>query len=764
MAPSLNDDSPPSTIDEAFTENNLQPFFVLQKGSSRKSDGKSSGTGRTRRIDLSSASPKNSANIEDEKEDENMNLRMEAFEFVWSKIESTIKDVLRVINTNVFSKIQTWVHQSFDTIRSLGTPEFPEATQSFPIITDANSKRLFTGLVLTKNMEFVDDLLTFEELGKHLKYQGCHVANLSSLDFTPKNGVGGCLRSLLRQFLMSSLDPADISILASWYREENCNNPVVVIIDDIERCCGSVLSDFILMLSEWVIKIPVILIMGVATTLDAPRNILPSNALRCLCPFEFTLGTPAERMDAVVEAVLVKPCSGFIIGHKVAVFMRNYFVSQDGTLTSFIRALKIACTQHFYTEPLSVILLEFASEEDNLVLEIERHGLSPEVIWKHVFELPSCQRVKLNKPTSESLAHAFSELKRSQNQWRAVVLCLYVTGKGEKVRLLDLFCEAIDPESYNQGEFDTNMKAEKDPVLSSSQIKGHVICKAVRLVSLSSIRDLSTAQLGNLLKIWENLTVGIPEVIFAGSFSVLVLAFLLAPTFINGRELKIPGYSNRKINGKVKELLSLLNVEDGKSSKKDLTVTPRRHTSRIQLNIEKDSKSLSDKAANLIECMVRDYMHPTECIPFHEIFCFKDVDKLRLALIGDPRRRIQVDLLEFQKLLCCRCCTSSSNALLPSMHDTSIMYKLAQEHGDLINLHDWYQSFKSIVLCPNSKRKPRQSPLPKKRKGIKEGESQSEASIQARFCRAVTELQITGLLRMPSKRRPDFAQRVAFGL
>ncbi|KAK8590015.1 hypothetical protein V6N12_024401 [Hibiscus sabdariffa] len=646
MAPSLTDDSLPSTIDEAFTENNLQPFFVLQKGSSGKSDRKSSGTGRARRrIDLSPAPPKNSASLEDEKEDENMNLRMEAFEFVWSKIESTIKDVLRDINTNVFNEIQTWVHQSFDTIRSLGTPEFPEATQSFPIITDAHSKRLFTGLVLTKNMEFVDDLLTFEELGKHLKSQGCHVANLSSLDFTAKNGVGGCLRSLLRQFLKSTLDPADISILASWYREENYNNPVVLIIDDIERCCGSVLSDFILMLSEWVIKIPVILIMGVATTLDAPRNILPSNALRCLCPFEFTLGTPAERMDAVVEAVLVKPCSGFSIGHKVAVFMRNYFVNQDGTLTSFIRALK--------------------------VLEIERYGLSPEVMWKHVFDLPSCQRVRVNKQTSESLANALSELKRLQNQWRAVVLCMYVTGKGENVRLLDLFCEAIDPDSHNQRDFDTHMKLEKDPVVSPSPIKGGVICEAVRLV-----RDLSTAQLGELLKIWENLTADIIE-----------------------------------INDKVKELLSLLKVDDGKSSKKDLTVTPKRHASRIQLNIAKDSKSLSDKAAKLIECMVRDYMLPMESIPFHEIFCFKDVDKLRLvsteALIGDPRRRIQVDLIEFQKLLCCSCCTRGSSGLLPSMHDTSII---------------------------------------------------------ARFCRAVTELQITGLVRMPSKRRPDFAQRVAFGL
>lgn len=75
-----------------FPKKTWQPFFVLQKGSSRKPERKSSGTGRTRRrIDLSSASPKNSENIEDENGDENMNLRMEAFEFVWSKIESTIK-------------------------------------------------------------------------------------------------------------------------------------------------------------------------------------------------------------------------------------------------------------------------------------------------------------------------------------------------------------------------------------------------------------------------------------------------------------------------------------------------------------------------------------------------------------------------------------------------------------------------------------------------------------------------------------------------
>ena len=42
---------------------------------------------------------------------------------------------------------------------------------------------------------------------------------------------------------------ADISVLASWYGEHgDSDSPVVIIIDDMERCCRSTLSDLILML------------------------------------------------------------------------------------------------------------------------------------------------------------------------------------------------------------------------------------------------------------------------------------------------------------------------------------------------------------------------------------------------------------------------------------------------------------------------------------------------------------------------------------
>nr|POE55021.1 origin of replication complex subunit 3 [Quercus suber] len=143
-------DSPTQSAPDTI-ENNLQPFFVLHKASSRKSEKRSAGTGKTRRrIDLSPSPTKKTEKSEECDEQHRFErLRMEAFELVWSKMDSTIKDVLRGINTNVFDEIHCWVCESFNTIKSFGTPGIAEATRAFPIVTDASSKLLFAGLVLT---------------------------------------------------------------------------------------------------------------------------------------------------------------------------------------------------------------------------------------------------------------------------------------------------------------------------------------------------------------------------------------------------------------------------------------------------------------------------------------------------------------------------------------------------------------------------------------------------------------------------------------
>lgn len=708
----------------ASDENSLQPFFVLHKASrsARKTSGKSR---RSPKISQKS----NSNDIE---ESGGIELCLRSFHFLWNQIESIIEDVLRVINTDVFDNIVAWIRESFDVIRAHKLPEPTKATKMYPFLLPNSFKQLYTALVYTNNMEFVDDIRTFGDLAKYLKSHGCHVANLSSLDFSAKMGVGGCIRSLLRQFLTSSTDSGDISILASWYCEQgNYEDPIVVIVDGIERCCGSVLSDFIVMLSEWAGKIPILLLLGVTTTTAALTDIIPYTVLNLLFPTKFILGSPVEKMNRIIEAVLLKHCSCFSLGHKVATFLRNNFLMHDGTLISFIRALKMACFQHFVLQPPSFVFTELTEKEFSQDLNKENAAFIRERITMKAFGL-ECPETENSGLTDEEFCYqGFSELQRQCNNWASLVMCLYEAGKRQKVNLLDLYCEVLDPRIFKSRtaggkfalEYDKNKSSNRhllgqhDPYLQKCSCISRVIC---------GIRDLPAGGLHQLLSVWAEGTEGL------------------------------------HIHEKIKELKSLV-----LPISTEPTDVHKKHATRSNVNLEKDTTSLYPKrASDLAICMVREHLQPIECIPLHEFICFKNVDKLQTALMGDPRTRVQADLLDSQRFLKCSCC-KGNGILLPSMHDTSVMYSLAQEHGDLINLHDLFQSFKASLSnssMTRNKSRPMQSKSPKKRKFSNEPQSINDASIQARFCRAISELQITGLLRMPSKRRPDFVQRVAFGV
>ncbi|XP_047316255.1 origin of replication complex subunit 3 [Impatiens glandulifera] len=710
-------------------EHHLQPFTILHRGSQCKSDKNSTGRAR-RRIDsaLSSSTHSDMKPTEGDKDQCYHHLRTNTYSFVWSKIETTVKDVLKNLNVDIFDDISTWAQDAFIEIRSCGRVASDNFSYSTPVSNHTLSTLLPVGLVFTKNMEFVDDLSTFENLGQHLKSQGFHVAKLSSADLSRKNGLVGCMKGLLRQFLTLGTNVGDISVLASWYSEQGNNDfPIVVIIDEMESCCESVLSDFILILREWLFKIPVILVMGVRTSTDALRK-LSSKALHCLSAQEFSLRSPSERFDAIIEAVLVKQCSGFSIGHMVALFLRNYFIKQDGTVTSLVKALKIAVLHHVIMEPLSFLLLDDGT--NNQVSLNNLHDLSPEML-KKAFVLPSFQRDNMAEHSSEALAQGLSKLRRLNMLWSCVVMCLYEAGKSHGVNLLDLFCEVLDPKLYysrisgNQLGIDERSGMSpfcgkgNNPTTYAGSIITQVIC---------NIRKLPAALLLPLLNRWEKLSDGIDE-----------------------------------IHDKVRELLSLFKDEEAKLSKRGLVNSPRKSRPQSNASAKREANELSVRAAAMLDLMVRDYIQPIECIPLHEIVCFKDVDILQQALIGDPRRIIQLDVLEVNKTFKCTCCKKKSNDICPLMHETTVMYMLAQEYGDIVNIHDWYQSFKNKISQQSSKPKQRLKSSPMKKKKGKDPEL-NESSIQARFCRAVTELQITGLLRMPKKGSSDYVHRVIFGL
>ncbi|KAJ1266418.1 hypothetical protein BS78_08G149500 [Paspalum vaginatum] len=707
--------------------NNIQPFVVLHKAalSSVPSSRRQVPTSQPSSPNPKSANRCGDPAVEECEDDGDQELceqlRIEAFHRTWSKIQAAIDEVLRDINLKLFDQVLQWVKESFSSVRAITIPHHTEVQQLYPLMTDVICRRIPTAFVLTKNAEFVDDITTFRDLAGHLESNGCHIAKLSPAELSPKHGVGGCFRSLLRQLVHNVRDVADVSALASWYCEaENFDQPIIVIIDDLEQCSGDVLGELVMMLSEWVIKIPIFFVMGIATILDAPKKLISSEALQRLEPCKLTLGSPSDRLNALVEAILVKPCAGFCISHEVAMFLRNYFFRRDGTITSFISALKLACSKHFSMEPLSFLCIGMLGADCEEFWRDKFEAL-PQALQKYASGLPSCTNTsaKNSNNSSKNMVEGLSRLLKLQKEWSSVLLCLYEVGRYDKVQLLDIFCEAINPDVQTENASNSCMfvsKVTRENLLGVKSGSGKGFIAQV----MDTIRYLPMETLLHVLEVWSIHLKGMEE-----------------------------------FNDKVKDLLSATTSADS------VMATKEKWTRRSTTRTGNGTVPLNEKAAALLQDVTRKNLVPVECLPFHEIICFKNVGVLQSALIGNPRRMVQLDLLKPQIHLKCSCCRSGT-AVSGSMHDTSIMCSLAQEYGDVINLHDWYIAFEGIIKSTNPKAKRRAYGSPSKKKS-KPTPPEGEAMIQARFCRAATEMQITGLVRMPSKRRPDLVQRIMFG-
>lgn len=79
-----------------------------------------------------------------------------------------------------------------------------------------------------------------------------------------------------------------------------------------------------------------------------------------------------------------------------------------------------------------------------------------------------------------------------------------------------------------------------------------------------------------------------------------------------------------------------------------------------------------------------------------------------------------------------------------------------KNHHDHVNVYDLYKSFETVLRQPDIDDKMSKKGNQKKRKAVQC--DLDRASIQARFCKAASELQLVGLFRMPSKKRSDFVQ------
>ncbi|KAJ2910453.1 Origin recognition complex subunit 3 [Coemansia aciculifera] len=463
---------------------------------------------------------------------------------------------------------------------------------------------------------------------------------------------------------------------------------------------------------------------------------------------KFNLQRSKECIDAAIQSVFVRATGTLSFGAEAYKSLLDQFLLYNFSITGFVKKLKFAAMDFFYAHPLSVLVSMLQCSADGVLA---------------VCDCPI------------RLAPEQAELIRMQRSVQR-----YLEQQLEETGDRNHFCLALSSDEYLQDtvlpqilrrllSFRVGYCLGIDLVATLQGMLPELLQKPIRTLHYYGIgqkfedclhwKALSDAMRRMKAPDMERLLAKLCAVVDAAAISDWEFA--------------------AKDGVDIPQLLRqaeafLLNPEDHIKPGETVAVEPSKRV-RTRTDMENrpfllfdDSSSdqtLSalDKCCASIELILRTCLSSYQSAPLHEVFYYKHSLLLDTTFSAQPRAAVQAALGKTSYYIDCDCCKASigdsdasdaasddgaDQRVMPSMHDTSIAYRLHQECGRMINLYDWHSAFSSVVESESTKAS---------------GSAPCQRSIQARFMRAVEEMRLLGFIKS-TQRKTDHVIRLTWGM
>ena len=645
-----------------------------------------------------------------------------------------------------------------------------------------------------------------------------------------------------------------------WFpiiKGRNC--PVVIVVEDTESFDARVLDSFLRSVSEFAARVPVIVLLGLATSVSSLQGMLPASTAALLNAQAFQLWAPGRMMEAVQERVLLSPERVPAFGSEVLGLLHTRFKEHDFSLAAVRRSLHLLTLTHFMTEPLSAVLPLLASDpreqcadgedsDDEYGDAIDQfvRGLGPNELEyarkKHGMGASSRSEAREDVEESSAsrvradLSAALKDVYRLRRRWALSLRCIQVAcaATEEKLKgsvttkMADLLLDASRKGFFSGVGTDQSADTPHGRRASLGDSLIAITCSRVR-------DEFTTADIASLI---PSMLTSLDEDELMRSAEGSELRFLLSRIEEGAFDNEDARLRHDRARNGVRELpkeptpssniLRELSEEDEKRRAIEIllnnrkrrggggvaTMTPeqavrdtehasddddgglvlpqspiRGRSAPAAINSSVPSNALvvvntpaapaasavSAAAAefcDILRSIARKYAsRPPESLPASGIFVVTDIDCVRAALQASPRLALENTLTDPSEILRCSCCRRDEYDLkayhrVPSsLPDAAAAYRLLARFGEQAAIYDWFQSF---CEC--------------KTNGVASGVSSAAAQargkgtfglpreklweLQARFTRAVAELEFLGIARpyQKGRKRVEYMVRTAFPL
>ncbi|XP_065836689.1 origin recognition complex subunit 3-like [Oscarella lobularis] len=660
--------------------------------------------------------------------------RRDAYDQCTSKIEEIFQSASASTYQDIFDGITSFITSS------------QERTDSVDL-GQIKVRGLPTAVVLGGVCHTDNDSL-FGKLGGYLKKNvGCYRAFLNAEDCPNMKSL---MKKFVSQLIRADDDDDDdddddeqvkevklcrnqynMSQVVKWYKLADGSNPIIIILKDLESFLPSLIQDFIEICNHYCDCLPLVLVLGLSTGGAGLQKMLSQSIISMLYIKEFNKSNTAMlSLDKIIENLLIHPRFPFQLGHHPFQYLIERYIYHAFSLQSLHRGIKFAALEHFSKMSLSLFcnakVLNDRRHRESLVQGLSKSQLesikSLESFQRYVGELPSPDRKTLlsnEKHLKDCIVELVGNLQRARENFYVSLKCLLCI-------LKELPSTRLGTDLH-----DVCLACSSGSLPQHSGYKSLIrMLKQTSEVGLIKMLNLCLAELDAL------------ECVSASERKDLIVSLLKEIETVKD----VPVIATR-----------------ARETRSMATETTIQRKMRLQERLkqaaarEKEPKSRLDKirvmASRFFDEWFSVSLQGSSSRPLHETVCY-DSENIAIRLNPPIRSSLHVALTQPESYLKKRKRTLRGSSPSP---DVCLAYSLYLECGKLINLHDWLQAFASVVESDGRAKRS----LPRRRRGRKRtADGQPlETITQARFIRAISELQFMGFIK-PTKRKTDHVQRL----
>ncbi|KAG9302171.1 hypothetical protein G9A89_020605 [Geosiphon pyriformis] len=678
-----------------------------------------------------------------------------------SEIQSKVDNALLNVNQSSIDELTFFVNSAYTSLEGANIHGFTLPSREIP------AALLFAGINIP------DHEMLFSQIAQRLRQQESnHVAVLQSkdcvnmkslmkslsdqiIDFNPdfenEEDQMEEMTFSIREQADTCLPKYDIEVLAQWfenkcdkqqqnYQDQTPQQKIVILIQDSEAFEPSLLEDLIYSCSNYQDRLAVVLLIGVATTIESFQKALSKSILGLLRIEKIHMQKPEKSLNEIVSELLVENPHGIKLAQGPYKLLHNIFLLHNYSVASFVSKFKYAVMHHFYANPLS-ILAGIESDEVKKRLPLLSKNHLENIRMQQSFRRYVEQRLS-NTNEVRSLLKDDDYLK---NLLPDIVHTIGLYHKK--------FAIAFEFVWLLQQSFDHRFAISRKPkhllyYLALREEEGLRSAYHIKDL-LENLKKLDSTSLSNFLHNCSNYLSTNPyatlcvtdEISLIVDFSTRLFAIEQQYAEENKAEQNSSRSSNIDQSSKHPGLLSAFAHQSSRA-----TNVAKKNLIDGAIGSVKNYTSLVAEISQFFDNIFDAYLKHYSTIMLHEIVYYDVTKLLKNGFTVQPRTAIQSGLGHPRHYINCDCChyeddEDDIDQILPTEQDTCILYKLYLECGKMINMYDWLVAFRSI---------------------IEKKELIGESEAQARFIRSVGELQLLGFVK-PTARKTDHFERLTWG-